>query len=247
MTNLFGEFFGTFVLISFGCAVCANLTLKNSKGAGGGGAWLTVTAAWGFAVVLGASSAITTGAPQADLNPAITLAKSMIGVYEPGHAVMTMLVQIAGAFAGACVAWLAYLPHWGITEDKVAKLGVFSTVPAVRNTGANIICEIMATMFLIVLVFVLFSQELSNGGADFAAGFGPYLVGILVWSVGLSFGGPTGYAINPARDLGPRIAHAVLPIAGKGSSDWGYAWIPVAGPMIAGVLAVVISRAIGIV
>lgn len=248
MTNLLGEFFGTLVLLSFGCGVVANLCLKDSKGAGGGGggAWITVTTAWAFAVMLGIFSAIATGAPQADLNPAVTLAKAMLGVYAPGHALMTMLVQIAGGFAGAAIAWLAYLPHWEVTEDKATKLSIFSTMPAIRNTSANLICEIIATTFLILLVFVIFSKELSNGGASFATGFGPYLVGILVWALGLSFGGPTGYALNPARDLGPRIAHAVLPIAGKGSSGWGYAWIPVVGPMVGGALAVVIGKGIGV-
>ncbi|TWH45059.1 MIP/aquaporin family protein [Sporomusa sp. KB1] len=248
MTNLFGEFFGTLVLLSFGCGVCANLTLARSKavGGGGGGAWIAVTAGWAFGVLLGVFSAIATGAPQADLNPAITLSKAMIGVYAPGHALMTMFAQLAGAFAGACLVWLAYLPHWGITEDKEAKLSIFSTIPAIRKSGSNLVCEIIATTFLIVLVFVIFSKELSNGGASFSAGFGPYLVSMLIWALGLSFGGPTGYALNPARDLGPRIAHAVLPIAGKGSSQWEYAWIPVVGPMLSGVLAVAIGRGIGI-
>ncbi|SDE41460.1 MIP/aquaporin family protein [Sporomusa acidovorans] len=248
MTNLLGEFFGTLVLLSFGVGACANLTLTRSKaaGGGGGGAWIAVTAAWGFAVLLGVFSAIATGAPQADLNPAVTLAKMMVGVYTPGHAVMTMLAEVAGGFAGAVIAWLIFLPHWELTEDKASKLGCFCTIPAVRNTAANLICEALATAFLLLMIFVIFSKEVSDGGTKFAVGFGPYMVGILIWALGLSFGGPTGYALNPARDLGPRIAHAILPIAGKGDSDWGYSWIPVAGPFAGAVLSVVIGKTIGI-
>jgi len=248
MTNLFGEFFGTLVLLSFGCGACANLTLTRSKalGGGGGGAWIAVTAGWAFGVLLGVFSAIATGAPQADLNPAVTLAKMLVGVYAPGHAVLTMLAQLAGGFAGGCIAWLMFLPHWEVTEDKASKLSIFCTAPAIRNTAANLICEVMATTFLLLLIFVIFSKEVSDGGAKFAAGFGPYMVAILIWGLGLSFGGPTGYALNPARDLGPRIAHAILPIAGKGGSDWGYSWIPVVGPFIGGALSVVIGKAIGI-
>lgn len=248
MTNLFGEFFGTLVLLSFGVGSVANLSLERSKGAGGGGggAWITVTAAWGFAVLFGVFSAIATGAPQADLNPAVTLAKMMLGVYTPGHAVMTMLAELAGAFAGAVIAWLMFLPHWEVTEDKASKLGCFCTAPAIRNKTGNLICEALATTFLLLLIFVIFSKEVSDGGAKFAAGFGPYMVGILIWGLGLSFGGPTGYALNPARDLGPRIAHAILPIAGKGGSDWEYSWIPVVGPFIGAALAVVIGKGIGI-
>ncbi|MHB8075585.1 MIP/aquaporin family protein [Desulfosporosinus fructosivorans] len=248
MDNLIGEFLGTLVLLSFGVGSVANLNLKDSKGAGGGGggAWIAVTTAWAFAVVLGVFTSITLGAPQADLNPAITLAKTMLGVYTPGHALITMVVQVAGGLAGACIAWLIYLPHWKITEDKDAKLSCFSTIPAVRNPIANLITETVVTLILVFLVFIIFSKELSDGGAKFATGFGPYLVGMLVWGLGLSFGGPTGYAINPARDLGPRIAHAILPMGNKASFDWGYAWIPVVGPMFGAVLAVIMGKTFGI-
>jgi len=248
VTNLIGEFFGTLVILSFGVGSVANLSLKDSKGAGGGGggAWIAVTTAWAFAVVLGVFTSITLGAPQADLNPAVTLAKTLLGVYAPAQAIMTMLVQVAGGFAGASIAWLIYLPHWKITEDKAAKLGCYSTIPAVRNPVANLITETVVTTIFLTLVFIIFSKQLSDGGARFATGLGPYFVGILVWGIGLSFGGPTGYAINPARDLGPRIAHAILPMGDKGSSDWSYAWIPVVGPMLGGVLAVMIGKTFGI-
>ncbi|HWR37929.1 MAG TPA: MIP/aquaporin family protein [Patescibacteria group bacterium] len=244
MTNLFGEFFGTMVLLTFGCGVVACVLLKDSKGNGSG--WIVITTGWALAVLLGVYSAIATGAPQADLNPAVTLAKAMLGVYSPGHAVMTMLAELAGGIVGAAICWLAYLPHWEKTEDPGLKLAVFSTGPAIRNTTANLLCEIIATCFLLLMIFVIFSKEVSGGGAKFAAGFGPYLVAMLIWALGLSLGGPTGYALNPARDLGPRIAHAILPIAGKGSSDWEYSWIPVVGPMVGGALSVVIGKAIGI-
>lgn len=241
MTNLFGEFFGTMVLIIFGSGVVANCLLKKSKAEGGG--WIVITAGWAFGVIMGVFSAIATGAPQADLNPAVTLAKMMLGVYTLPHAIMTMLAELLGGIAGATVVWLAFLPHWEITEDRGAKLAVFCTAPAIRNTSGNLLCEIIGTIMLIVPIFAIFSKAV--GGI--APGFGPYLVGILVWAIGLSLGGPTGYAINPARDLGPRIAHAILPIAGKGDSDWGYSWVPVVGPFVGGSLAYLIGKSIGLV
>lgn len=241
MTNLLGEFFGTMVLIIFGCGVVANVLLKKSKAEGAG--WLVITFGWAIGVIMGVFSAIATGAPQADLNPAVTLAKMMVGVYSPGHAIFTMVAELAGAIVGAAVVWLAFLPHWEITEDKGAKLGIFCTAPAIRSATANLLCEIIGTIMLIVPIFAMFSKPV--GGL--APGFGPYLVGFLVLGIGLSLGGPTGYAINPARDLGPRIAHAILPIAGKGGSDWGYSWVPVVGPLIGGAVAFLIGKALGLV
>lgn len=241
MTNLFGEFFGTMVLVIFGSGVVANVLLKKSKAEGAG--WTAIAAGWGFGVALGVFSAIAAGAPQADINPAVTLAKTMLGIYTMPHALATMLAQLVGGIAGGIVVWLAFLPHWEVTEDQGAKLAVFSTGPAIRNTLGNMLCEIIGTVMLIVPIFAIFSKQV--GGL--APGFGPYLVGILVWAIGLSLGGPTGYAINPARDLGPRIAHALLPIAGKGDSDWGYAWVPVVSPLLGGMLAFGIARGIGLV
>jgi glycerol uptake facilitator protein len=240
MTNLFGEFFGTMVLMIFGCGVVANCLLKKSKAEGAG--WMVITAGWAFAVTLGVFSAVATGAPQADLNPAVTLAKTFMGVYTVPHAIATMGAELLGGIVGAAICWLAFLPHWEITEDKGAKLAIFCTAPAIRNTGANLLCEIIATAMLVLMIFAIFSK--STGSIP--AGFGPYLVGILVWALGLCLGGPTGYALNPARDLGPRIAHAILPIAGKGGSDWGYAWIPVVGPLAGAVVAYFIGHAIGL-
>jgi glycerol uptake facilitator protein len=241
MTNLLGEFLGTAVLLIFGCGVVANCLLKQSKAEGAG--WIVITLGWAVGVIMGVFTAVACGAPQADLNPAVTLAKMLNGVYSLPHALMTMLAELAGAITGATIAWLAFLPHWEVTEDKGLKLAVFSTAPAIRNTTANLLCEIIGTVVLIVIIFAIFSKQV--GGI--AAGFGPYLVGMLVWGIGVSLGGPTGYAINPARDLGPRIAHAILPIAGKGDSDWGYSWIPVVGPMIGAVIAFGISKGLGII
>ncbi len=241
MTNLLGEFLGTMVLIVFGCGVVANVLLKKSKAEGAG--WIVITFGWGIGVVMGVFTAVATGAPQADLNPAVTLAKTMMGIYSAPHAVATMVAELAGAFVGAVIVWLAFLPHWEITEDKGAKLGVFCTAPAIRNYSANMICEIIGTMALILPIFAIFSK--SVGGV--APGFGPYLVGFLVLGIGLSLGGPTGYAINPARDLGPRLAHFVLPIAGKGGSDWEYSWVPVVAPLIGGGLAYLVGKAVGLI
>jgi glycerol uptake facilitator protein len=145
--------------------------------------------------------------------------------------------QIAGGFLGGVIVWLAYLPHWSVTLDPESKLAVFSTTPAIRKPGANLVAELIGGFALVLALLAVLSPGNFVPGSDLAKGFGPLLVGVIVWAIGLSLGGPTGYAINPARDLGPRIAHAVLPIAGKGTSDWGYAWIPIAGPIVGGVVA----------
>ncbi len=239
MTNLLGEFMGTMILLCFGCGVVACCILRESKAYGGG--WICITAGWAFGVMLGVYTAVALGAPQADLNPAVTLAKTMLGVYTVGHALVTMLVQLAGGFMGGVIVWLAYLPHWGRTEEQGAKLAVFSTGPAIKNTPANFLCEVIGTFLLVFLIFMIFHK---NNGA-LPPGYGPYMVAMLVWALGLSFGGPTGYAINPARDLGPRIAHFVLPIAGKGSSDWSYAWVPVVAPLVGATLAYLVAKAAG--
>ena len=244
MDNLFGEFFGTMVLCIFGCGVVACCVLKESKGYGGG--WIAITAGWGFGVMLGVFAATSLGAPQGDLNPAVTLFKMFLGVYTVSQAIATMLAEIAGGIAGGIIVWLAYLPHWAVTEDKPTKLGVFCTIPAIRNIPANFLCEFIATIFLLVGIFAIFSKGVVGTGS-YGVGVGPYLVGILIWALGLSLGGPTGYAMSPSRDLGPRIAHAILPIAGKGDSDWGYAWVPVMAPMAGACAAFLICKATGIV
>ncbi len=234
-SNFIGELLGTLVLILLGDGVVANVLLKGSKGENGG--WIVITAGWGFAVMCGVFIAQKFGSPDAHLNPAVTVAMA-VKSGDFSNVIPFITAQLIGAFLGAALVWLTYLPHWGITEDKGAKLGIFATSPAVRNPTANIISEVIGTMVLII-VSSSFSADLPNG-------FAPYLVGMLVWSIGLSLGGPTGYAINPARDLGPRIAHAILPISGKGNSDWGYAWIPVVGPIVGGVLAALFLSAFNI-
>lgn len=231
MDNLLGEFFGTMVLMVFGCGVCACNTLTKSKGQGGG--WICITAGWGFAVTLGVFTAMTLGAPQGDLNPAVTLGKTLIGLYTVPQFLATSIVQVIGGICGAALVWLAYLPHWAETEDKAAKLGIFCTAPAIRKYPLNFLCEMIASFFLMFIIWMIFSKQVGV----IPAGMGPYIVGILVWAIGMSLGGPTGYAINPARDLGPRLAHFILPIAEKGSSDWAYAWVPVVAPLVGAVVA----------
>lgn len=237
---LIGEFFGTAVLIILGNGVVASCLLKKSKAEGAG--WVAITAGWAFAVVMGIFTANALGSAQADLNPAVTLAKTIGGVYTSAQAISTIAAEIAGAFAGACIVWLFFMDHWSATEDKGLKLACFSTGPAIRNTTNNLISEIIGTFLLVFVIFCIFSK--AAGGV--APGFGPYLVGMLVWALGLSLGATTGYAINPARDLGPRLAHAFLPVAGKGDSDWSYSWIPVAGPFIGGALAAFAAIMFGI-
>lgn len=241
MDNLLGEFMGTVVLVVFGCGVCANLTLNKSKGVGGG--WICIATGWGFAVTLGVFTAVALGAPQGDINPSVTLAKTLAGVYTVQQCIATSLIQILGGIVGGAIVWLAYLPHWAETESKEAKLGIFCTAPAIRNTAANFLCEFIATFFLMFCIWTIFSKPVGS----LVPGYGPYIVGVLIWALGLSLGGPTGYAMNAARDLGPRIAHAILPIAGKGGSDWGYAWIPVFAPLCGGVAAFVVARMFGMI
>jgi len=241
MSNLTGEFIGTLVLVVFGCGVCANNTLKKTCGNNGG--WICITAGWAFAVLLGVFTAKALGAPEADLNPSVTLAKTLAGVYPPAQFLATSAVQIAGGIAGAIIVWLAYLPHWDETEDGAAKRGVFCTAPAVRDIPKNFLSEMIATFFLMFIIWLIFAKD--NG--PIAPAIGPYMVGMLIWGLGLSLGGPTGYAMNAARDLGPRIAHAILPMTNKADSDWGYAWVPVVAPLCGGALAYVVAHALSIV
>lgn len=234
-SNFMGELLGTMFLIILGDGVVANVVLAKTKGNGSG--WIVITTGWAMAVVVGVFIAISAGAPEADINPAVTIGKWLIlGVYSAGDAIMTMVAQLIGAFLGAVVVWLSYFNHWGATPDPGLKLAVFSTGPAISNPLWNVVTEVVGTIVLLFGVGAIFSGATSGSPA---AGLGPYLVGMLVWGIGLSLGGPTGYAINPARDLGPRIAHQVLPIPGKGPSGWGYGWIPVVGPLVGGVIGAI--------
>jgi glycerol uptake facilitator protein len=232
MTSPFlGEFLGTMILILLGDGVVAGVLLKRSKGEGGG--WLVITAGWAFAVMAGVFTAVACGSSDAHLNPAVTLGFA-VRAGSFGKCLPYITAQLLGAIAGAALVWLHYLPHWKETPDAATKLSCFCTHPAIRKAVANLISEIIGTAVLVFVVGAIFSKAVSSSGPG---ALGPYLVGSLVWGIGLSLGGTTGYAINPARDLGPRVAHALLPIAGKGSSDWGYAPIPVIGPLAGGALA----------
>jgi glycerol uptake facilitator protein len=238
MQAYLGEFVGTMLLIILGDGVVAGVLLRNSKAENSG--WIVITLGWGMAVAV----AVYCVGPfsGAHINPAVTLSLAMTGqeipagfgwAQVPGY----IIAQFLGAIVGAAIVWLTYLPHWEETADPGLKLGVFCTAPAIYNTPANIITEIVGTFVLVFGVFGIIANDLAGGLA-------PLLIGLLVLGIGLSLGGPTGYAINPARDLGPRIAHAVLPIAGKGGSDWGYSWIPVVAPIIGGILGAVTYNAL---
>ncbi len=221
-TPFLGEFVGTLILILLGDGVVACVLLKRSKGEASG--WIVITAGWAFAVMAGVFAAIACGSKDAFLNPAVTLGFA-VSSNDYSKLVPLVTAQLLGAFVGATLVWLHYLPHWKETPDASLKLAVFCTGPAIRNVAANLISEIIGTFVLVFIAGAIFAKAVAKDGP--AAGLGPYLVGCLVWAIGLSLGGTTGYAINPARDLGPRIAHAVLPISGKGKSDWEYAGIPV--------------------
>jgi glycerol uptake facilitator protein len=228
---------GTLVLILLGDGVVANVLLKKSKGENSG--WIVIATAWGLAVVAGIFTAIAFGSPTANINPAITFTNALLS-RNWSNVLLFWSAQILGAFAGASLVWMTYLAHWKITPDPSAKLAIFCTTPAIRNFPANLLTEIIATTCLIVVGFSFGSQAVSLNGLP--AGFGPWLWGVLVWAIGLSLGGPTGYAMNPARDFGPRLAHAILPISDKGDSDWRYAFVPIIGPLIAGGLGAAIIR-----
>ena len=232
------EFVGTMLLIVLGDGVVANVVLARTKGHASG--WIVITAGWGFAVALAVYAVGRISG--AHINPAVTLGLASIGAFPWDQVPGYIVAQMLGAFAGAVVVWLAYLPHWKVTESTADKLAVFCTAPAIRCTPSNVLCEFIGTAVLLFGVLAIGDnvQDFTDVSAVnlrvvFTHGIAPMVVGILVFGIGLSLGGPTGYAINPARDLGPRIAHALLPIAGKGGSDWGYAWIPVLAPILGGI------------
>ncbi len=232
------------ILIILGDGVVAGVLLKNSKAENSG--WIVITFGWAMGVAIAVYCVGQFSG--AHINPAVTIGLAVTGQFAgpfsswavvPGY----LIAQFLGAFVGGVLVWLAYLPHWGPTEDPGLKLGVFCTAPAYRQTGPNIITEVIGTFVLVFGVLGISANAGAVGGnlADvIATGINPLLVGLLVLGIGLSLGGPTGYAINPARDLGPRIAHAVLPIAGKGSNDWEYSWIPVVGPIVGGIIGAVL-------
>jgi glycerol uptake facilitator protein len=230
--KVFGEFMGTAVLILLGDGVVANVLLKRSKAEGSG--WLAIAAGWAFAVVFGVFTAIACGSPDAYLNPAFTLGMA-ISSGDFSKFWPFLVAQVLGAIVGAVLVWLHFLPHWGQTEDPNLKLACFSTMPAIPNLGANLLSETIGTFVLVLGAAAIFSKKVAMAGP--AAALGPFLVGVLVWAIGLSLGGTTGYAINPARDLGPRIAHAFLPLGKKTGSGWNYAAVPIVGPLMGAGLA----------
>ncbi|HUN27327.1 MAG TPA: MIP/aquaporin family protein [Steroidobacteraceae bacterium] len=232
-----GELIGTAVLILLGNGVVANVVLKRSYGHGSG--WIVITAGWCFAVMAGVLTALALGS-HAHLNPAVTVGVAL-ATGEWRQVPLYICAQLLGAMLGATLVWLHYLPHWGATEDESAKRACFCTAPAIRHLPSNALSEIIGTFVLVFVAAVVSSTHLAPMGLP--PGVGPLIVGFLVWAIGLSLGGPTGYAINPARDLGPRIVHALLPLPGKGSSEWSYAFIPIVGPVIGALLAGMLVRA----
>ena len=230
--NIFtAEVFGTAILILLGDGVVAGVLLNHSKSQNGG--WIVITFGWGIAVATAVFAVAQFSG--AHINPAVTFGFAAIDVIDWSDVPQYLAGQFVGAFLGAVLVWLAYMPHWQETDDPGLKLAVFSTGPAVRKFGLNVVTEIIGTAVLLIGVLGIISDAGAAG-----SGLAPLLIGLLVFGIGLSLGGPTGYAINPARDLGPRIAHAVLPIAGKGDSDWEYAWVPVVGPIIGGLLGAIL-------
>jgi glycerol uptake facilitator protein len=235
--KFFGEFMGTLVLILLGNGVVANVSLRHSKAEGAG--WTAIAAGWAFAVMAGSFTATACGSPDSHLNPAMTLGMAIVSG-DFSKVLPFLAAQLLGAVAGAIAVWLHFLPHWKVTDDANLKLACFSTSPAIPNIGANLLSEIIGTFVLVTVVGAIFSGKV---GAGPVAGLGTVLSAAVIWAIGLSLGGTTGYAINPARDLGPRIAHAMLPLGKKAGSNWGYAAIPVVGPLLGAMLAGIFVRA----
>ena len=248
MNAYIAEAVGTMILILLGDGVVANVLLARSKGQNSG--WIVITVGWGVAVTIAVYAVGRISG--AHLNPAVTIALAAIGSFPWTHVAGYIAAQLIGASLGATLVWLAYLPHWGLTDDPATKLAVFCTGPAIRHTGANVITESIGTAMLLFGVLAIGANAegwAQAGEVDlsqvFSRALQPLLVGILVLGIGLSLGGPTGYAINPARDLGPRLAHQILPVPGKGPSDWSYAWIPVIAPIAGGIAGAALYTVVG--
>ena len=227
MTPFFAELIGTMFLIALGNGVVANVVLSKTKGNNSG--WIVITFGWAMAVFIGVYAA--SHGSDAHLNPAVTLAMACFRDFSMAEVPVYIAGQMCGAMLGSLLVYLAYKQHYDATDDATLKLATFSTIPAIRNVTANLTTEIIGSFFLVFGVLFIAKPGSSLGALDALP------VGLLVLAIGLSLGGPTGYAINPARDLGPRLMHAILPMKGKGSSDWSYSWIPIVGPLIGGLLA----------
>lgn len=231
LTKCIFEFVGTLVLILLGDGVCCATSLNKSKAQGAG--WVVVTLGWGLAVMCGVF--IAGPYSGAHLNPAVTLGFAITGQFDWCAVLPYIAAQMLGGFAGAVLVYMFYKDHFDATEDAATKLGVFCTMPAIMNKGRNFFCETVASWLLVFVILALGNKE--NLPEVGMGELGAFPVTMLIMSIGMSLGATTGYAINPARDLAPRIAHAILPIKGKGESGWGYSWVPVAGPVVGGLLA----------
>lgn len=234
MTPLIAEFIGTAVLILFGGGVVANVVLNETKGNGGG--WIVITTAWALAVFIG----VTIAGPYsgAHLNPAVSIGLAVAGKFEWANVLPYSAAQLGGAMLGSTLVWIFYKDHFNRTTDQGLVFAVFATRPAIRNLSSNFISEVIGTFILIFSIFYITGAELSEPKTPIGLGsVGAIPVAFLVWVIGLALGGTTGYAINPARDLGPRIMHSILPIKTKGENDWTYAWVPVIGPLVGAALA----------
>jgi glycerol uptake facilitator protein len=241
LTPFFGEFMGTMVIVLLGEGTNAGILLNKSKSENSG--WIVTATGWAFAVFCGIVTAIACGSPGAHLNPAVTIAIA-IKTGDFSHVLSFIAAQLLGAFAGAILVYLAYYQHFAATKDPDLKLAVFATGPAIRNPFWNTLTEMIGTAVLLLVIGAIGAKTFAPAGP--APGLSPYLVSIVVWGIGIGLGGPTGYAINPARDLGPRIAHAILPIPDKGPSDWSYSWVPVVGPILGAVAIGLFLRLSGI-
>ena len=242
MTPFISEIIGTFFLMLLGCGVNANVVLKDTKGYGTG--WIVITTGWALAVYVG----VVVAAPYsgAHINPAVSIGLAAAGEFPWSDVPLYVLAQFIGAMLAALLVWLNYRDHFDRTDEKELKLGVFSTAPAIPNTFLNLLAEITGTFVLVFAVLYFTDASITDSGQILGLGsLGALPVAFVVWSIGLSLGGTSGYSINPARDLGPRIMHALLPIKNKGNSDWGYSWIPVIGPILGGVLAALLSILLG--
>lgn len=231
MSIYLGEFIGTCILMLLGSGVVAGVLLKESKAENAG--WIVITVAWGLAVTFAIYAAGNISG--AHINPAVTLSLAFVGEFEWAKVPGYIISQVLGAAVGSTLVWVHYLPHWKVTKDKDAKRAVFCTSPAIRSYASNFVSEMIGTMVLVISILFI-------GANQFTEGLNPIVVGLLVLAIGLGLGGTTGYAINPARDFGPRMAHFLLPIAGKGNSDWKYSWVPVAGPVLGGLLGASLYR-----
>ena len=227
MVQLLGEFLGTFILILLGNGVVSGVVLNKTKATGAG--WVAITLGWGFAVMMGVY--ISGFMSPAHLNPAVTIAMAMIGSFSWSLVFPYIIAQMLGAMVASIILYLMFYPHYAETKKPAEILGTFSTGPAIRQTGSNLISEIVGTAVLTTGILAFGQYAITQ-----TSGVSPLLVGAIITAIGLSLGATTGYSLNPARDLGPRIMHAILPIKGKGDSDWSYAWIPVVGPIIGGSL-----------